>query len=34
MNVIVSITRLPHVARVHTSFAVRTVQKSAELPLR
>jgi DNA-binding Lrp family transcriptional regulator len=28
------LTRLPHVARVHTSFAVRTVQKSAELPLR
>jgi Lrp/AsnC family transcriptional regulator, leucine-responsive regulatory protein len=28
------LTRLPHVARVHSSFALRTVQKSRELPLR
>ena len=27
-------TRLPHVARVHSSFALRTVQKSRELPVR
>ena len=28
------LTRLPHVARVHSSFALRTVQKSRELPVR
>ena len=28
------LTRLPNVARVHSSFALRTVQKSRELPLR
>lgn len=28
------LTRLPHVARVHSSFALRPVQKSRELPLR
>jgi Lrp/AsnC family leucine-responsive transcriptional regulator len=28
------LTGLPHVARVHSSFALRTVQKSRELPLR
>ena len=28
------LTRLPHVARVNSSFALRTVQKSRELPLR
>jgi Lrp/AsnC family transcriptional regulator, leucine-responsive regulatory protein len=28
------LTRLPGVARVHSSFALRTVQKSWELPLR
>lgn len=28
------LTRLPAVARVHSSFALRTVQKSRELPLR
>jgi DNA-binding Lrp family transcriptional regulator len=28
------LTSLPHVARVHSSFALRTVQKSRELPLR
>lgn len=28
------LTRLPHVARVHSSFAVRTVQHSRVLPLR
>ena len=26
--------RLPGVARVHSSFALRTVQKSRELPIR
>jgi Lrp/AsnC family transcriptional regulator, leucine-responsive regulatory protein len=28
------LTRLPHVARVHSSFALRPVQKSRELPIR
>ena len=28
------LTALPHVARVHSSFALRTVQKSGALPLR
>ncbi len=28
------LTRLPGVARVHSSFALRTVQKSMELPIR
>jgi Lrp/AsnC family transcriptional regulator, leucine-responsive regulatory protein len=28
------LTRLPHVARVQSSFALRTVQKSRELPIR
>ncbi|HKR41279.1 MAG TPA: Lrp/AsnC family transcriptional regulator [Paraburkholderia sp.] len=28
------LTRLPGVARVHSSFALRTVQKARELPLR
>jgi DNA-binding Lrp family transcriptional regulator len=28
------LTRLPAVARVHSSFALRTVQKSRELPIR
>ena len=28
------LTRLPGVARVHSSFALRTVRKSAELPVR
>jgi Lrp/AsnC family leucine-responsive transcriptional regulator len=28
------LTRLPGVARVHSSFALRTVQKSAALPIR
>jgi DNA-binding Lrp family transcriptional regulator len=28
------LTRLPNVARVHSSFALRTVQKSRELPIR
>jgi Lrp/AsnC family transcriptional regulator, leucine-responsive regulatory protein len=28
------LTRLPSVARVHSSFALRTVQKSRELPIR
>ncbi len=28
------LTSLPHVARVHSSFALRTVQNSRELPLR
>ena len=28
------LTRLPNVARVHSSFALRTVQKSRELPVR
>jgi Lrp/AsnC family leucine-responsive transcriptional regulator len=28
------LTRLPGVARVHSSFALRTIQKSRELPLR
>ena len=28
------LTRLPGVARVHSSFALRTVQKSAALPVR
>jgi len=28
------LTRLPGVARVHSSFALRTVRKSTELPLR
>jgi Lrp/AsnC family transcriptional regulator, leucine-responsive regulatory protein len=28
------LTSLPHVARVHSSFALRTIQKSRELPLR
>ena len=28
------LTSLPHVARVHSSFALRTVQKSRALPLR
>ena len=28
------LTRLPHVARVHSSFALRTVQKARELPIR
>jgi DNA-binding Lrp family transcriptional regulator len=28
------LTRLPYVARVHSSFALRTVQKSRELPVR
>lgn len=28
------LTRLPGVARVHSSFALRTVQKSLELPIR
>lgn len=28
------LTSLPHVARVHSSFALRTVQKARELPLR
>ena len=28
------LTSLPHVARVHSSFALRTVQKSRDLPLR
>jgi DNA-binding Lrp family transcriptional regulator len=28
------LTSLPHVARVHSSFALRTVQKSRELPVR
>lgn len=28
------LTRLPGVARIHSSFALRTVQKSKELPIR
>jgi DNA-binding Lrp family transcriptional regulator len=28
------LTRLPAVARVHSSFALRTIQKSRELPIR
>jgi Lrp/AsnC family leucine-responsive transcriptional regulator len=28
------LTRLPHVSRVHSSFALRTVQKARELPIR
>jgi Transcriptional regulators len=28
------LTRLPSVARIHSSFALRTVQKSRELPIR
>ena len=28
------LTRLPAVARIHSSFALRTVQKSRELPIR
>ncbi|MBB6093621.1 DNA-binding Lrp family transcriptional regulator [Povalibacter uvarum] len=28
------LTRLPAVARIHSSFALRTVQKSKELPIR
>ena len=28
------LTRLPGVARVHSSFALRTVQKNAALPVR
>jgi DNA-binding Lrp family transcriptional regulator len=28
------LTRLPGVVRVHSSFALRTVQKSAALPIR
>lgn len=28
------LTRLPGVARIHSSFALRTVQKSRELPIR
>jgi Lrp/AsnC family transcriptional regulator, leucine-responsive regulatory protein len=28
------LTSLPHVSRVHSSFALRTVQKSRELPVR
>ena len=28
------LTSLPHVSRVHSSFALRTVQKSRALPLR
>jgi Lrp/AsnC family leucine-responsive transcriptional regulator len=28
------LTRLPHVARVHSSFALRTVQKARELPIK
>jgi DNA-binding Lrp family transcriptional regulator len=28
------LTRLPHVARVHSSFALRAVQKSRELPIK
>lgn len=28
------LTRLPHVARVHSSFALRPVQKSRELPIK
>ena len=28
------LTRLPGVARVHSSFALRTVQKARELPIR
>jgi Lrp/AsnC family leucine-responsive transcriptional regulator len=28
------LTSLPHVSRVHSSFALRTVQKSRELPIR
>ena len=28
------LTRLPNVARVHSSFALRTVQKTRELPVR
>ena len=28
------LTRLPYVARVQSSFALRTVQKSRELPVR
>lgn len=28
------LTRLPGVARVHSSFALRTIQKSRELPIR
>ncbi len=28
------LTRLPHVARVHSSFALRTVQKAKELPIK
>ena len=28
------LTSLPHVSRVHSSFALRTVQKARELPLR
>lgn len=28
------LTSLPHVARLHSSFALRTVQKSRELPVR
>lgn len=28
------LTRLPHVARVHSSFALRPVKKSRELPIR
>jgi Lrp/AsnC family transcriptional regulator, leucine-responsive regulatory protein len=28
------LTSLPHVTRVHSSFALRTVQKSRELPVR
>jgi Lrp/AsnC family transcriptional regulator, leucine-responsive regulatory protein len=29
-----NLTRLPGVARIHSSFALRTVQKSRELPIR
>jgi len=29
-----NLTRLPGVARIHSSFALRTVQKSKELPIR
>ncbi|MFL6575389.1 MAG: Lrp/AsnC family transcriptional regulator [Povalibacter sp.] len=29
-----NLTRLPSVARIHSSFALRTVQKSRELPIR
>jgi Lrp/AsnC family leucine-responsive transcriptional regulator len=28
------LTRLPHVSRVHSSIALRTVQKSRELPIK